>query len=1227
MRATGVLVLLLLAQAGSAADKKDELTPQRRQELVKKIEELTAEGVRQYQRGDYVKAKEVLRGALEMCRALYPKEQYPNGHPDLATSISNLALMHQAAEEYGKAEPLYREALAMYRALYPRGDPDFAATINNLALLHRDTGEYGKAEPLLKEALEMRRALYPKERYPRGHPDLATSINNLAALHEAAGEYGKAEPLFKEALAMDRASYPKERYPKGHRNLATSINNLAFLHQAAGEYGKAEPLFKEALEMCRALYPKERYPKGHPDLAMSINNLAGLRKVAGEYGKAEPLFKEALDMCRALFPKEQYPRGHPLLTATIINLASLHRDAGEYGKAEPLFKEALDMCRALYPKEQFPKGHPNLATSLNSLASLHRDAGEYGKAEPLYQEALAMCRALYPKEQFPRGHPLLAATIINLASLHRDAGEYGKAEPLFREALAMCRALFPKEQFPKGHPNLATSLNSLAALHRDAGEYGKAEPLYQEALEMCRALYPKERYPKGHPDLAATINNLAMLHYAAGEYGKAEPLFKEALEMCRALYPKERYPKGHPDIAATINNLAALHEAAGEYGKAEPLFKEALEMCRALYPKERYPKGHPLLASGLNNLAGLHLYAGEYDKAEPLFKEALDMYGDLAWRYADLVGEAEALNFLATQPLARDALLSASRHRPGTATYDAVWSDGAALTRLQQRRHRDLMASRDSDARDLGRQLTDARQRLAALLLHPLPDPAEHRKEVQKRTDAKEELEKRLARQLHLDAPPTDSRDLTPRRLSELLPGGAAFIDLLRYGDFEQDPKVPGLKGQKYTPRYVAFVLRKGKPAARVELKEAAPIDAAWAAWHKAITAKDPDDKAEREAAAAFARLVWQPLRDALPDDLHTAYLAAEGPLSQVPWGALPGEKPDTLLLDQCAVCLVPHGPFLLERLQEKAAPSRSGDTAVVYGGVDYAGEPKAVVKDDDVRAPLLGKRRVVWPELPGTARELEQVAQVAGKALKDRPIVRSGAAASTAQLLEDLPRARYAHLATHGFFAGPEFRSALQLRPEDFHRLTLERRAGAARSPLVLSGLVLAGANREGKDALPDRGIITAEGLIALPLEGLELAVLSACETGVQGDVPVGEAGGGEGVYGLQRAFHVAGCRNVIASLWKVDDGATQALMALFYRNLWERKLDAAEALRQAQLTLYRHPEAVEVARKRGQDFSESDLPRVAEKPAEKPKRSPAAHWAAFTFSGVRPGPKPESK
>src|SRR5205814_5061847 len=102
------------------------------------------------------------------------------------------------------------------------------------------------------------------------------------------------------------------------------------------------------------------------------------------------------------------------------------------------------------------------------------------------------------------------------------------------------------------------------------------------------------------------------------------------------------------------------------------------------------------------------------------------------------------------------------------------------------------------------------------------------------------------------------------------------------------------------------------------------------------------------------------------------------------------------------------------------------------------------------------------------------------------------------------------------------------------------ERVAPGARNPLVLSGLVLAGANLPPRPdslgiAQGDGGILTAEAVASLPLVNLELAVLSACETGL------GEVAGGEGVFGLQRAFHLAGARTVIASLWKIDDTATQ--------------------------------------------------------------------------------------
>src|SRR5262249_21749591 len=150
---------------------------------------------------------------------------------------------------------------------------------------------------------------------------------------------------------------------------------------------------------------------------------------------------------------------------------------------------------------------------------------------------------------------------------------------------------------------------------------------------------------------------------------------------------------------------------------------------------------------------------------------------------------------------------------------------------------------------------------------------------------------------------------------------------------------------------------------------------------------------------------------------------------------------------------------------------------------------------------------------------------------------------------------------------------------------------------PGLLSGLALTGANRPATRP-GDDGLLTALEVADLDLRSVELVVLSACETAL------GPVAGGEGVLGLQRAFHAAGARGVVASLWQVDDRFTQVLMGDFYDNLWKKKLPAAEALRQAQLTMLRE------GGRRGLEVLEDGQ-------AAKSQRVPPYYWAAFVLSG----------
>jgi CHAT domain-containing protein len=159
----------------------------------------------------------------------------------------------------------------------------------------------------------------------------------------------------------------------------------------------------------------------------------------------------------------------------------------------------------------------------------------------------------------------------------------------------------------------------------------------------------------------------------------------------------------------------------------------------------------------------------------------------------------------------------------------------------------------------------------------------------------------------------------------------------------------------------------------------------------------------------------------------------------------------------------------------------------------------------------------------------------------------------------------------------------------------------------------VLAGANRD-----PEHGFLNAEEVAGLDLAGCDLAVLSACQTGL------GKVADGEGMLGLQRAFQAAGARTLAASLWSVNDAATSVLMEEFYANLWTKKQPRLEALRQAQLTVLHHPEKVAqrarqlqalLGRSPGQEAG--DLPHGGAIAPGQPRRSHPAYWAAFILSG----------
>ena len=220
---------------------------------------------------------------------------------------------------------------------------------------------------------------------------------------------------------------------------------------------------------------------------------------------------------------------------------------------------------------------------------------------------------------------------------------------------------------------------------------------------------------------------------------------------------------------------------------------------------------------------------------------------------------------------------------------------------------------------------------------------------------------------------------------------------------------------------------------------------------------------------------------------------------------------------------------------------------------------------------PLCGTLAAVrFQPLDGTLQEVSEIGSVWNRGAAGTPTqLLTGRDASESAFKRNAPNHRILHVATHGFFLdGTCLLESAAVTTRGVGGLSGSTWAG---NPLRLSGLALAGANRRAfARADEDDGILTAEEVASLDLEGVEWAVLSACDTGV-GEIKVGE-----GVFGLRRAFQVAGARTVIMSLWSVDDQATRAWMRALYEGRFQKRLSTADAVHQASLTvLARSPRA----------------------------------------------------
>jgi CHAT domain-containing protein len=1148
--------------------------------------------------------------AIRLTRAALAERKKLLGYEDhmyaewLAVHSYHCLAVPELKDEAARAR---EDARRVIRELFGERHRHYAALLQGDALGHRQRGELDPAESLLARAADTFREVLG--------PTHTTSLKALELL--ASAQRDRAEAAIKKGdrtaaighYADEGRTWAK-RYDGAHWRVketdalaaesrfardATAEQVKAF-NAGLAELGRAHKLSddgdrKAALPLAVAAHAAVAGAAGERHRAA----LAGLDLVAKLYARAEQTDKAEeshfrLVKATAAALGAEHPdsaRRADALSAWLSRRLSDRLDDDDFAEAVRLAGKLAEAERLRYPTQPWrAKSHDATAAHIRAVAKLPAaDRRKLAEADRLMAAAedanaaqrFAAARDAADKAVRIRFDLLGDGDTETLDALHAlgyaegRLGNFAAAERYLRRALAGWEGVLGK-----GHSRYAFTLKELAANMSRAGYGERATEAMEEAATIIR-----DTLGRRHPQYTHTITGLASLYLDIGRTDRAAPLLTELEER---LGDRE----AGRDDAQLYNTLGGLYDRARRPETALVMFEKAADLWKARKDRFNY-------AIGLDNVAGAYRVLGEYERAEPIAREAVELFRELlgdrhpttarGWAnlaavYALKKDTPKALEFqkkavrasrdnlaLAADVGSESMQLSAFARarqaldvyvhlaeRAGTPAAE-VWAEVLAWKGAVFARQAFLREARADPA--LAGTAAELRRRSAELaeLAFGAPGPKVAER-IEELARERDRLEQKLAAATAGRAAP---RPPTPDEVRAALPADAVLIDY-----FACSP--PDVFGP---PRLFAYIARRDRPPVRVDCGPLAAVETAVAAWRATFGPSGRGDP-----GTELRRLVWKPLESHL-DGAGTLLVSPDGALSQVPFAALPGRAAGRYLIEDHPLVVVPTPQTLTRKLPPRAAPSLLAVGDVTFG-------PR----------PADGRRAV--PPLPGTGAEADAVADgFARRFPKAAATALRGDAATKAAVLAAAPGRRYVHLATHGLFLDPSG-SDREGRAADL-------------DPLLATGVLFAGYNRA-----PAGAVLTALEAAELDLRGAELVVLSACDTGR------GSVAGGEGVLGLQRAFQLAGADAVVVTLWAVDDGATQRLMGEFYRNLWDRKMSKAEALRAAQLRLLRGEEvgpeaaltglaggpAVALGRPRG--VTRSDAPLDYRHPY---------YWAAFSL------------
>lgn len=969
--------------------------------------------------------------------------------------------------------------------------------------------KYANAEEYLNDIIKIKVDLY-------GEDAPETHLERI----RLAGFYVDYTNKINEAEKIYENSFTKVVEPQiggKHKDLLDILDHLATMYELTDKYDLAISTLDKATLAARRKYANDDYLYG-----AELTNNARLQIKLGQYEKAEESLNGAMKILEN-FRKEEDKKKY--LVQAIETGATLLGIKGLFDEAQ----DNLDRAAKIISKAERDLGIDELATA-KELSGLFIQLGKYYDTEELLDKLIPEYEKLYGPNSLRLIEPFVNEGRLSLAKgdyteagkiaerakriavsiygekstkvapvylligdIDNIIGDYDGAESNFRKAMES-----QEKQFGHNHIEVAKSLSSLALVKFYKGD--KPEEVEKMMVDAQNII--GSRLGKDNPQYADALKNIAIINIAQKKY----PIAFSALTQAEAMWRNKTGTKTNINAASIFTLTGDVYYQIKNYQKSEEFYNNA----KGIYEKY-FNRTHPEYVKILSKLAKVYYMEKDYKRAKKNIEEALTNYENFIKQYFPALserekakywntikGDFEFYNTLAFGQLDDFRDLAGKVYNYQLLTKALLLSSSIKIRERILNSNDDKLKAAYSDWVTKKELLTNALSMSSDQLVQNAIDVNILNAEVEK-------IERELSERSELFGQSFENKKITYENVQKSIGKNDVAIEMVRYRYFNHN----------FTDSiiYVGMYVKNDNSRPKViELPDGHKMETRYYKYYRnAIISKTPD--------AYSYKVFWEPIQKEI-GQYSTIYLSPDGVYNLINIEAIP--TPDgKYVIDNSNIVMVSNTKDLYLR-KIKSKSQTSINSATMFGN------PKFYITASTERT---------VNDLPGTEKEVNELNELLKqKGWKTDEYVETDA---SEEHVKELESPKIFHIATHGFYT--------PAASDDDSKQMTESEAALTENPLLKTGLLLKGAgdllSKTKYNYNLESGILTAYEAMSLNLDKTDLVVLSACETGL------GDISNGEGVYGLQRAFLVAGAKTLIMSLFKVDDDATQKLVLNFYK------------------------------------------------------------------------------